>query len=158
MSRFVWNAISNGGCDSAISVFIVPVGQAFVALADRLDAPEEGGPLTWADGRRVVLTDLFANPYENSPEDRPEAQARAPMGFKLRNSQEPHDDIHASGLGIYFASLVHFATIYRQSPVGLPTPDEVGEALARTIQCIAWTTVVRDERSGVLGDVDCTKS
>lgn len=156
--RFGWNAKSNGGCDSAISIFIVPVGRAFVALADRLAASEEGVTYTWADGRQLALTDLFANPYENSPDYRPAYQATAPGGFKLRNSQEPHDDIHASGLGIYFAALVHFATIYRQSPVGLPAPDELGEALARTLQCIAWSTVVRDGRSGVLGEVDCTKT
>ena len=161
-SRLGWSATSDGGCDSALTIFIVPVGQALVALSDRLAAPQAGDHFAWPHGNRLTLADLFRNPFVDWPEDWPVSDdsadidpAAALAGLTLRNPQEPHDDIHASGIGIYFAALVHFATLYRQSPVGLPAPDEIGPDLARTLQCIAWSSVVGDPRAGVLGEGTC---
>lgn len=68
------------------------------------------------------------------------------------------DDIHPNDIGFYFVALVHFACIYKQSPVGLPlqTYDEWGtpfqvpaSAMAAKMQEIAWETVCSYPRSGV---------
>ena len=52
------------------------------------------------------------------------------------------DDIHLSALGHYFVSMVQFAVITGDSPLGLPphSPDVV---LAERLQRIAWDAVVR---------------
>ncbi len=68
------------------------------------------------------------------------------------------DDIHPNDLGFYFVALVHFATIYKQSPVGLPvrtygewgtTFTEPSQSMALKMQEIAWETVCSYSRSGV---------
>lgn len=68
------------------------------------------------------------------------------------------DDIHMSELGWYFIACVHYATIYRRSPVGLTgqTIDRFGapfgaiaEPTARVLQQIAWDVVSTDARAGV---------
>jgi hypothetical protein len=59
------------------------------------------------------------------------------------------DDIHPSDAGYYLSSLVHYATIYQQSPVGLPAtgisadpgssaPVAIDPVLAGELQRIAW--------------------
>jgi hypothetical protein len=156
-ARLGFDAHSDGGCDKEIPVAIVPAGQALVALSDRLATPEPGDTFTWPDGRPLQLTDLFANPFVNWPAAAAGSSGRpaASGDLKLRDPTQPHDDIHPSGLGIYFAALVHFATLYRQTPVGLAAPDEFGENLARALQCVAWSTVVADAHSSVLGTPEC---
>jgi hypothetical protein len=99
----------------------------------------------------MQLADLFANPYA----ERPEAGAAGAPSWRLLDPSKPHDDIHPSALGIYVAALVHFATLYRQTPVGLPYPEFIGAPLARTLQCIAWDTVLADPRAGVAGQAQC---
>lgn len=158
LSRLGWTSTGNGGCDAEFPVSIIPVGNALVALADRIANPQAGDTLKWPDGKRVSMADFFANPYADWPPEwpledtTPDAAAAAEATFKtltLRNPAKPVDDIHPSAHGIYFAALVHFATLYRQSPAGLPAPAALGEDLARTLQCIVWDTVVADARSGV---------
>ncbi len=70
------------------------------------------------------------------------------------------DDIHSSLTGKYFNALVHYACIYKQSPVGLTnqTTNEWGGDfpdvelnLAAKLQEIAWNTVVAYPYSGVGG-------
>ncbi len=55
------------------------------------------------------------------------------------------DDIHVNAMGAYFVSLVHYATLYGRSPVGLPhripDGDAVPPELARKLQEIAWKAV-----------------
>jgi hypothetical protein len=68
------------------------------------------------------------------------------------------DDIHLTPLGNYFVALVHYATLYRRSPVGL-TGETVGRfaeqfptvppATAARLQEIAWQGVTSTPRSGV---------
>jgi hypothetical protein len=64
------------------------------------------------------------------------------------------DDIHLSGAGRYFIGLVHFATLYRQNPVGLPlvglndklpnlTPEQT-----RAYQQVAWDTAAQFAQNG----------
>lgn len=136
---------TDGGCNVVSPILTVPVGATLVEIHDRIAAPRDGDRFELPDGRRLTLGDLFANPYLDWPS----------AGQRLRDPSRPHDDIHASALGIYLSALVHFATLYRQSPVGLPAPSVVGPALAATLQCIAWQTVVRDPRSGAAGDEAC---
>lgn len=165
LSRLGWHATSDGGCPDTFPVFIVPVGQALVALLDRLAAPQPGDVFERPDGGRLTMADLFGNPYVDWPRDWPLAKGPAELDPKAtlerltrRDPDQPHDDIHLSAAGIYFAALVHFATIYRQSPLGLPAPADIGDGLAHTLQCVAWGAVVRDDRAGVLGDAGCKTS
>lgn len=155
------DATSDGGCKPTDPILIVPVGRALVGLADRLATPKDGDVWAQADGRRIELSDFFANPYVNLPKEWPlrgtqsaEAKSSA-AALVLRHPMQPLDDIHLTAIGIYFVALVHFSTLYRQSPVGLAAPAAVGTKLARTMQCIAWSVVVANPRSGVHGREDC---
>jgi hypothetical protein len=64
------------------------------------------------------------------------------------------DDIHVSSAGRYFIGLVHFATLYKQNPVGLPlvginnmmpklTPEQT-----KAYQQVAWDTVTQWNQNG----------
>ena len=75
--------------------------------------------------------------------------ATALAALSLRDPDQPHDDVHLSATGIYVAALVHFATLYRQSPVGLPAPPDIGDAVGHTLQSIVWQTVLAEPRAGV---------
>lgn len=66
------------------------------------------------------------------------------------------DDIHLTDVGRYFVTMVHFATLYKKSPEGLPS--RLGDykngpppALAVRMQRIAWEVVQGYPRSGVGG-------
>ena len=159
LDRVGWTSNSDGGCAIEDPILIVPAGQAFLALDDYLKSKSDSNAPKLPSGETLTIGHLFGNTYVNWPSDWPlPADAKdvdpAPVVAKLtlRDTTRPLDDIHASGLGVYFVSLVHFATIYRQSPIGLPAPSDVGDEVARVLQCIAWNTVVTDPRSGVLGE------
>ena len=144
-------------CKVSAPIFIVPVGTAMVALYDRLRAPRPEDDFSLPDGRRLAFTDLFRNPYIDWPAHWPiTAQTTQAVDAKaviaaltLRDPAAEPDDIHPSQVGVYFAALVHYATLYRRSPVGLPTFSEIGDALAGTLQAIAWESVRNDVRTGV---------
>lgn len=141
-------------CRLSTPVFVVPVASTFVRLASRLEA--DGLEV---DGRPMTLEDFFHNPYTALPEGWPrddldEVTARALLRAQPRRFEdEPVDDIHPSPLGTYFAGLVHFATLYRRSPEGLP-PLESGldPENARRLQRLVWDQVVHDERTGVAAE------
>lgn len=70
------------------------------------------------------------------------------------------DEIHPSTLGYYLSSLVHYATLRQQSPVGLPAQGinadpllnntiSIDPTLAGKFQVIAWDTARRLGTSGV---------
>ncbi|MDQ8699142.1 hypothetical protein [Hyphomicrobium sp. LHD-15] len=145
LSRLGWSSMSDGGCANEDPIYSVPVGNALLALDERLSALTTGNPFQWPDGRPFQMTDMVANPKVIS-----QAGASA-----LRDPAKPMDDIHASFAGIYFSALVHFATLYRQTPVDLPYPSELGEGLAKSLQCVAWETVISDPRAGVSGEAGC---
>lgn len=145
LSRFGWTSTSDGGCASVDPIYTVPVGSAWLALDQRLSSPQPGDHFTWPDGRPFQMEDLVENPLVETSNGT----------MSPRDPKKPLDDIHASLAGIYLAGLVNFATLYRQTPVGLPVPSELGDGLGRTLQCVAWETVVNDPRSGVEGEADC---
>lgn len=163
LNRFGWNSTTDAGCKFEDPIYLVPVGDTFVNIAGRLAQPRPGDHFARPDGSMFKIFDLVANPYVNWPPEWPLA-AGAPAidekavlaQLKLRDPAKPHDDIHASLDGIYVAALVHFATLYRQSPLGLPFPASIGEGLARTLQCIAWQTVASTPQAGVGVQADCT--
>jgi hypothetical protein len=162
LERFGWTSTSDGGCNATAPIFIVPVGQALVALSDRLSKPTPNDALAWPDGARLRMADFFSNAYIDWPADWPLGRGAADIDSKSvvakltrKDPSREHDDIHASALGIYFAALVHFATLYRQTPVGLAAPESIGDGLARALQCLAWTTVVGDPYAGVSGEPGC---
>jgi hypothetical protein len=161
MDKLGWTSTGDGGCTIEDPIFMVPAGQAFVALFDHLVklTPDETPKLT--NGDPLTVGQLYGNPYVDWPSDWPlrgDASVADPQAviskLKVRRPDFPHDDIHASPLGVYFVALVHFATLYRQSPMGLPAPAFIGDNVAKTLQCVAWKTVVDDPRSGVLGTAD----
>jgi hypothetical protein len=144
-------------CKAQAPIFLVPVGTAMVELYDRLQKPRPEDEFSLPDGRRLVFADLFRNPYIDWPAHRP--GTGEPVGavdkkaviaaLTLRDPAASPDDIHPSQVGVYFAALVHFATLYRRSPVGPPPFNEIGAELAGTLQSIAWEIVRNDARTGV---------
>ena len=160
--RLGWTRTSNGGCDIEDPIHIIPAGQAMVTLWDRLKGPLPTDDFVLPDGNRLTLADLFANPYQDWPSDWPLSPEAADVDATAivarlmpRDASHRHDDIHLSAHGIYFVALVHFATLYGQSPVGLPALPTIGEAVARTLQCLVWEVVSSDPKSGVTGPGSC---
>jgi hypothetical protein len=144
-------------CKFQAPIFMIPVGTAMVALYDRLRAPSPEDDFSLPDGRRLAFADLFRNPYIDWPAHWPvTGQAARAIDEKaviaaltLRDPAAEPDDIHPSQVGLYFAALVHFATLYRRSPMGLPAFSEIGDVLAGTLQAIVWESVRNDARTGV---------
>ena len=164
LDRIGLGSKSDAGCSIEAPIFIVPVGQAMLALSDYLAKQETGDALRLPNGDVLTIGHVFGNTYVDWPQEWPLRDDTKDLDpapildkLKLRDPNRPIDDIHASALGVYFASLVHFATIYRQSPMGLPAPSAIGEDVAQLLQCVAWKTVVNDPRSGVLGNADDCK-
>lgn len=110
-------------------MFLVPAGAALIELYDQLESDPSFPELT-------SFLELFRD---------------APGGGI--------DQIHLNELGRYFIALVHYATFYRESPVGLtfetisregdpfPAPSA---ALALRMQEIAWQVVSEEPLSGVV--------
>lgn len=144
-------------CKVHAPIFTVPVATAMVELYDRLRAPRPEDEFSLPNGHRLVFADLFRNPYIDWPAHRPVKGRQGSAvdekvviaTLSLRDPAAAPDDIHPSQLGMYFAALVHFATLYRRSPVGLPAFSDIGGALAGTLQTIAWEIVRNDARTGV---------
>lgn len=163
LDKIGWSSTGDGGCSIEDPIFIVPAGQAFVALSDHLAGLKPEEALKLPNGQPLTVGDLFSNAYVDWPADWPLRDASKSVdtdavlaGLHVRRPGVPLDDIHTSSLGVYFVALVHFATLYRQSPIGLPAPALIGDDVAKSLQCIAWKTVVSDPRSGVLGEAgDC---
>ena len=146
-------------CDQASPIFIVPVGRAMVELLDRTKSPKQDDYFKYADGQPFQFDHFFDNTYTSWPKNWPLSPEEAQKidenqilsELSLRKPGENKDDIHPSELGVYFNALVHYATLYRRSPVGLPIPRFIGQKLGQTLQCIVWETVLNDPRAGVLG-------
>lgn len=123
-----------------LSIYLVPVGQALIELHDRLNSPQDDDDFRLANAEHFSFHQLFNNPYVPAS-----LNGDAPS---LLHPEKPFDDIHMGEVGIYLVALVHFATIYRHSPLGLPKSPIIGEGFARTLQTIAWQAVKRDKRAG----------
>lgn len=54
-----------------------------------------------------------------------------------------NDVVHATEAGVYFVSLVTYASIFRRSPVGAESPQTVPPEIAATLQRFAWDFVSR---------------
>lgn len=152
----------------AAPILLVPVGQVFTRVFDRLKAPQASDDFRLSNSERLAFEDLFANPYNNWPEEWPLCNGERNGGRKggcndrtpenlqasldslsLKTPHEELDDIHPSEVGIYLVALAHFATLYRQSPVGLDPTPAISTGLATTLQNIVWEVVNNDTRSGV---------
>lgn len=140
----------DGQCRHDAPIFTIPVASAMRALALRLREPN-----SWMQGpRRLTIEDLMLNPYEAWPNDWPtdeelgeERVQEVLDGLRLRYADEELDDVHPSDLGVYFASLVTYATLYGKTPEGLPGPGSL-TGLAQ-LQRFAWEHVRSDPRTGV---------
>ncbi len=148
-----------GECSDSKQILIVPVGEAIEALINRLKNPQAGDDWSLGGGETFTTPLFFQNAYLDWPSDWPVAAGQAGGidhqsiigGLTPRLPGQMIDDIHASQYGIYFISLVHYATIYRRTPVGLPAANGVSENVAKLMQEIAWQVVVDHPRSGVEG-------
>lgn len=134
----LWPSYGDGGFRRTVPVLIIPAGNAMVALAGRIASSNNDDDFKLPDGEMLSLAHLFANPFIKSGGQ-----------LRLLDPDKPYDDIHPSATGIYFVALVHFATIYRQSPIGLPDTLQLGEGVARILQTVAWETVANDPRAGL---------
>lgn len=147
-----FDALGGGIECSPGNVYLVPVGTVFRALADLLSEEE----LPFRE-RGMHVRDLFANPFTSWPEGWPleealsEAEESAALAALTTVKKDaPLDDIHPSDLGVYVAALVHFATLYGQSPVGLSNPVRgLPETSAQRLQELVWRVVTSDARTGV---------
>ncbi|MGQ0457698.1 MAG: hypothetical protein ACT4OU_11615 [Hyphomicrobium sp.] len=162
LDRIGWVSTDDAGCAVNDPIMVAPVGDVFVGIAKRLAAPHVTDIFKLPSGKDLTLGDLYANPYVNWPKEWPISRscsaadlAAIRADLRLRDPSKPHDDIHMSLLGIYVAALTHFATLYKQTPVGLRYPIEIGDGVAKTIQCIVWEVVSRDPRAGVDQSAPC---
>lgn len=137
-------------------IYSVPVGRVLIAIYDRLQNPRTKDDFQLATGERLAFYQLFANAYKNWPASWPLDQHHKPdnidtvvSNLELADAEKALDDIHPSHIGIYVVALVHFATLYRRSPVGLSSIDELTIGAARAIQTIVWEVVLSCKRSGV---------
>ncbi len=140
-------------CSPQAPIFLIPVATAMRELAETLD--EHPG---WTfRGEELEMGTFFANPFVDTPEDwprdEPDAQpsdsAEILAGLTPRYPDDEVDDVHPSDFGVYFTGLVHFATLYRRSPVGLPTLEGLPEEAATAIQELVWRVVRSEPRTGV---------
>ena len=130
---------------------IIPVGSALAELYDRLERPRSG-----EDWEGFSIHDFVVNGYRDWPEEWPVDPPghgvdwrRRIASLTLKRPRQEPDDIHPSPHGVYFVTLVHYATIYRRSPIGLPAANGVSRNLARLMQELVWEIVTRDPRTGV---------
>ncbi|MEP6667832.1 MAG: hypothetical protein ABJF10_01680 [Chthoniobacter sp.] len=102
-------------------VYVVPAGQAVIALREKIIAGQAPG--------LKAQSDLFTDPL---------GHPKLPLQVLI--------------------SYVHYAVIYRKSPVGLPIPEALRkvkrepaemEALNRLLQEVAWDAVIHHPLSGV---------
>jgi hypothetical protein len=101
------------------AIFAAPVGQAVIALREKILAGEAPG--------LKEQNELFTDPIGH-----------------------PHQPIQI------LATYVYYSLIYRQSPVGIPTPDGLSsvkykeaDKLNLLLQELAWEAVTRHPLSGV---------
>ncbi len=140
----------NAGYENRPPILIVPVGQVFKHLYESLCGEGAGEKLKLANGELLRFSDLFSNPYENWFEAKHKNNKNdVPNSLTLRDTSKALDDIHPSAIGIYIVALVHFTTLYRVSPVGLPAITTIGEPLADQLQQMVWDIVCADPRAGV---------
>jgi hypothetical protein len=143
-------------CGATGPVHIVPVASALALLHERLESPPNGESWTHESGEAVTMADLFANPLATYPPKWPGGKApsdkdreRVLSAMPRRKQNKDLDDIHPSQLGIYFASLVSYATLYGRDPTGGPSGPGVSPELAKLLQRVAWEAVSSDPKSGV---------
>lgn len=112
-------------------IYLVPVGQVMHALFTVL---KEQGPVAGLTGPDSIFAALEDGSL---------------------------DTIHLNDLGNYLVATVHFAVLYRQTPVGLPIRVNNGRGepargitpeAARLIQRVTWEVVSGDMRTGVPRD------
>ena len=124
--------------NTILDIKIIPTGTVFVAVLNRLQ--NNLATDNWSfNGRNLTALDFFANPLSNYPAD-------------LTTTVHPGnaiDDIHPSNITIYLNSLVHYAVIYQENPINLPTENGVPANIASIFKEIVWNVVLNDTRTGV---------
>ncbi len=149
-------------CAPGAVVRIIPAGSALAALDETLRDEHAREPFRAEDGRPLVMGDFFQNGYLDWPSTYPLPEAAASrvdveevVRTRARvHPSDPPDDIHLGQLGIYYVSLVTYATIYRRRPDDVPTVARVTPALREALSALAWETVRAEPMSGVAAGSD----
>ena len=141
-------------CDSAVTIQVIPIGTALVHLSEEMDSDDSAFQFYLPDGSQLELIHLFSNPYRHWPQNSDdvatsEAASGAQETNQLVDPDRNWDEIHASAIGMYFSALVTFATVVKESPLGLPYMRELGEPVSRSLQKIAWQVVSGDPMTGI---------
>ena len=74
----------------------------------------------------------------------------APVGRAWQKDPSPDlwqaDGSHPSEMGSYLTACILYATIFRESPEGLPPSSGLSTEAARNLQILAQDTVLKDRR------------
>jgi hypothetical protein len=78
-------------------------------------------------------------------------------GLKVDDLFREKDGVHVNDRGFYFVALIHYAAIFRDSPIGLPVETETEDGPAETLspdvakrlQEITWNMLTRYPRTGL---------
>lgn len=114
--------------DMSHPIYVIPAGQVFAQFVREVENRGGVGPITRKE-------DLFAKAEDGS-----------------------QDNIHYNDLGAYLVALTHYATLYQQSPVGLPfelkradgsDADSPGPDAANLMQEVVWDVVTAYPPTGV---------
>lgn len=133
-----FSATDPGLGNDILDIKIIPTGRVLVKVFERLN--EDLASDDWSYKGDVLKTkDFFANPLSNFPTN---------LTTKV-HPEDPLDDIHPSNVLVYLNSLVHYAVIYQDNPINLPTANDVPTNISSIFKEIVWSEVLDDERTGV---------
>jgi hypothetical protein len=115
------------------------------SVADRVNAAIDGPDIHVLPGAAIL-----------SKVTRAVAQGQLP-GLKVDDLFRPDDGVHVNDLGFYVIALAHYAAIFRDTPVGLPTDtqtedgpaDKPSAEVAARIQRIVWDYLRGYPRAGI---------
>ncbi|MEM6495862.1 MAG: hypothetical protein AAF709_03945, partial [Pseudomonadota bacterium] len=141
LSRVGFHSNSNGGCNTQLSINMIPVADVLVALRDELSGPNAAS-FKLPGGEPFQIEHFFANPLL-PPRGDTGTGSNSASKWKLAHPNHNHDAIHPSVVGIYIMSLVSFTAIYQQTPEGLPPIPEVGQELASQLQGFVWRAMTK---------------
>ena len=144
-------------CSNSKRIYIIPVASALVALKKELESVGKQEDYVLSNGERLTIGHMFDNTYKDWPAEWPiESQERTRKSFEtltsqltLRHPDRDLDDIHPSAIGVYFNALVSYATLFRQSPVGLLPIAELNPKTVKNLQELVWQIVSTDPATGI---------
>ena len=139
------------------SIFGLAYGQSGLTyrLPERriADALGEGGSMAlelrrnWCSSSRGQMTAHLAEAYTQAANDNDVFVIPAGLAFACSISQRPDLNLHAADkrhpslLGTYLGACTVYASLFKNSPVGVKYTAGIDEATAKFLQTVAWETV-----------------